>query len=177
MAQNSDPRRFDAGVATAWAAVTFAVRAVFILTFLMTLSFVPSAIAAAAAADHVDLSTDIRSDASERTDQRAARSAAPAAMAKDIKVNSEQWHALAPAQKAQIAQILRDAGTLKPGDRIVADPATAKVPISNSENLACFAACDAAEAAAISACSGIGAAAQICVGAARAGGDDCRRGC
>lgn len=97
----------------------------------------------------------------------------------DIKINESQWNSLSADQQEKITDILRSTNLLHEGGKVVADASVAALegPIQ-TEGFWCTLACNAAEAAAVAACAALsGPAAAVCIIAAHAGGDLCRKKC
>ena len=104
----------------------------------------------------------------------------------DILVNKQQWDSLSQDEQSEIVKGLRTTGAVKIGDRIVGDPNvkpfdenTQLEPMWNPLKSICKAACDATAAAGVAWCTantaGIGLA--VCLAAAEAARQECRRRC
>jgi len=104
----------------------------------------------------------------------------------NIKVNQAQWSSLAADEQNAIVEVLRKAGSLKIGDRIIPDDNHPAFDDKNFMSLdfnplkpICEAACDAVAATAAAACtantSGVGLA--VCLAAAEAARQECRNRC
>ena len=118
----------------------------------------------------------------------------------DIKVNASDWNQLSEEHRSQITSIMKEHDFLKAGDKIVADPAAPRAKEAAkaaSSHLSATArsqkgmtpaeakpagfkipsiACDIAEAAAVAACALVPPPGNVvCVAAAHAGGDVCRK--
>ena len=99
----------------------------------------------------------------------------------DIKVNKDEWTGLNAEDREKIQQILKDAGAIDSGDRIVGDPAVESFTMGNlaTADGPCQAACTAAYGRASRACSLLphpGARA-VCYAAAMAAYAVCLRNC
>jgi hypothetical protein len=99
----------------------------------------------------------------------------------DIKVNKDEWLALSDADKRRIEEILKGAGAMAAGDKIIGDP---KVTSSTLSNLPegdgpCQAACTAAYGRATRVCSALPhpAARAVCYAAAMAAYAVCLKNC
>jgi hypothetical protein len=101
----------------------------------------------------------------------------------DIKINASEWNALSTEQQTEITAILRRAGSIGDGDKIVPDAAAPEIGLAAAdaiqpEGFWCKLACNGAEAAAVAACAALsGPAAAVCVAAAHAAGEYCRSKC
>ena len=104
----------------------------------------------------------------------------------DILVNKQQWDAVSADDQEAIVKGLRSTGALKIGDRIVPDPSappfdenTQLSPLWNPIADLCKAACDVAAGAAVAWCTvnTAGVALAVCLAAAEAARNECRRRC
>ncbi len=105
----------------------------------------------------------------------------------DIKINKQQWDALSQEDQKAISEGLRSCGSLKIGDRIIGDSSIE--PIDENTHFgvldwnpikdACKALCDGAAASAAAWCTvntgGPGLA--VCLAAAAAARQECRKRC
>ena len=94
----------------------------------------------------------------------------------DIKVNDQEWNDISKDEQQRITDIIT--GYFKDA-RIVPDAATLKTAVAPQGNPFCKIGCDAAEAAAATACTNLTnpIAVAACIAAAHAAGDECRNRC
>lgn len=100
---------------------------------------------------------------------------------RELKVNEGLWNSVSTGDRSRIAAILKKSrlldteGSLVPSKDVGSPEGSA--PASPEAGF-CKIACDAAEAAAVEACNGLDGVAQaVCVAAAKAAGDECRKNC
>lgn len=103
-----------------------------------------------------------------------------------ILVNSEQWSTISATEQARIKTGLVQAGAIKPDDEIVPDANVAPFDPNGTVTLLwdpigdlCRIACDTAAGAAFAWCNANtgGAALAVCLAAAEAARQECRRHC
>lgn len=98
----------------------------------------------------------------------------------DLKVNDDEWSAIASADQQQIEQIVK---SFFDDVRIVPDPATPASPSQTMRfkipNPLCKIVCDTLQASASAACVGLGnpVAVAACLALATAAGEECRKKC
>ncbi len=103
----------------------------------------------------------------------------------EIKINKEQWEGLSVEERARIEGILLGAGSLEPGDTLVADPGAAKVPVQDGDSFdgnplkgICKALCDAAYTVAVVKCKTLPPPwSSICIAVATTLRDKCKKQC
>jgi hypothetical protein len=96
----------------------------------------------------------------------------------EIKINEAEWKNLSKDEQSKLTNIV--SGYFKEA-KLVPDasaPASPNVAQAQLGNPFCEIACGVAEAAAVAACAGLpGPAAAVCIAAAHAAGDACRKNC
>jgi len=98
----------------------------------------------------------------------------------NIKVSQSDWNSISDAEKKAIQDGLTKAGTLRPGDTIVGDPASTTVtPQWDPVGDLCRIGCDVAAGAGAAWCTAntAGAGLAVCLAAAEAVRQECRRHC
>jgi hypothetical protein len=108
----------------------------------------------------------------------------------EIRINASDWDELTDAQRNHIHQILLEARSLKPGDRIVGHPDAPRAiglaeeariflatrPKQQEVSIGGDIACTAAEIAAVTACNALPPPADIaCIAAAHIAAEECRK--
>jgi len=103
----------------------------------------------------------------------------------DLLINKDEWDAVPAAEQKAIIDGLIQAGTLRPGERVVGDPS---VPASTSRSAEdrwnpikdiCKIACDAAAGAGAAWCTAntVGVGLVACIAAAEVARQECRKRC
>jgi hypothetical protein len=101
----------------------------------------------------------------------------------ELKLNANDWNALPKEDQAQIVKLLQKTGLLKPGDILKPDPTAAAsrgAALSPEAvgGMFCKPLCDIGEAAAVALCAALPPPANaVCIAAAHAGGELCRKNC
>lgn len=145
----------------------------------------------------VDIAAKAHRDAhpGHKTVVAESKTAIPANLKYDIKINKKDWESLTKEQQEKIISNLKRSGLMKEGVKIVPDPqvksevqeveiptgvaATGREMASaNLGKALCKIACNTAEAALIAVCVPLSrTAAAACIAVAQAAGEECRKGC